>query len=113
MADEIPPPLYSKLNGGILLLPESKRSPRSGRGDLLVLGEYHHEPNGLGRYIVLYYGSLRQAVGQLPAEQFVAKLREVLRHELTHHIESLSGQRELEKQDEAQLARYRRDGVWE
>ena len=39
-------------------------------------------------------------------EALTEQLREVLRHEFTHHIESLAGERGLEIKDEQQIRDY-------
>ncbi|MCL2084760.1 MAG: metallopeptidase family protein [Oscillospiraceae bacterium] len=95
VSDELPRGVFDGLNGGVVLLPDVKR-----HGDapgLYILGEYRVEPYGLGRYIVIYHGSLRAVY---PGRAGVRrKLREVLFHELTHHIESLAGDRTLEYRD--------------
>lgn len=106
IADQIPEPIYEGLNGGIILLPETKPHPKSVGGDLYILGEYHYDPLGFGRYITLYYGSFLRAHGHLPDEQFVQKLRDTLHHELTHHLEHKAGDKSLEIQDAIDLAEY-------
>lgn len=108
LADAIPAALYKSLNGGILLLPQEKLHPRGRAGELYIQGEYHYEPHGMGRYITIYYGSMVKTAGHLPDDLFRERLRQVLYHELTHHIEHISGDRTLEKEDAAFLARYRR-----
>lgn len=108
IADQIPPEIYRQLNGGILLLPESKMHPEAVNGDLYILGQYHYDPQGFGRYITLYYGSFCKAHGNLPDRQFVAKLKDTLNHELIHHLEHLAGDKSLEIQDEIDIAQYRR-----
>ena len=106
-ADALPPGIYDGLNGGIILLPDTKQHPESIDGSLYILGEYHHEPYGLGRYITVYYGSFMRTFGGATLEIQHEKLREVLYHELTHHLEHLAGDRSLDKQDEADLQDYR------
>lgn len=105
IADQLPQAIYRELNGGIILLPETKRHPEG--GDLYILGQYHYEPRGFGRYVTLHYGSLQAAHGQLPREAFIEKLREVLYHELVHHLEHLAGDRSLEIQDVVDMMNYR------
>ncbi|MDD4715113.1 MAG: metallopeptidase family protein [Oscillospiraceae bacterium] len=109
IADALPAPLYRELNGGVLLLPEAKLHPSSGRRLLYVLGEYHQEA-AMGRYIVLYYGSFQQVCGRLPPAQFRLQLHRVLAHELTHHNESLAGLNDLERKDQQFLAEYLETG---
>jgi len=108
IADEVPGEIYKNLNGGIILSSDLKEHPDSAGGGLYTLGEYKFEPTGLGRYIVIYYGSLAAVYGSAGKERLVEKLREVLYHELTHHLEHMAGDRSLERKDEADLSRYRR-----
>lgn len=105
IAAEIPAAIYRELNGGILLLPQAKLHDRSVGGDLYILGEYHVDSR-LGRYIAIYYGSFAQVCGGLPAEQLRGRLRETVKHEFVHHLESMAGERDLERTDERRLAEY-------
>lgn len=107
MADELPAAIYRELNGGIILLPDTRLHPQNVRGDLYMLGQYHYDPRGFGRYITLYYGSLQKLYGRAPREAQIRRMREVLHHELTHHLEHLAGDRSLEVQDEVDMQRYR------
>ena len=108
IADRIPPAIYRGLNGGILLLPDTLLHPKSGDGRLYILGQYHFDPRGFGRYITIHYGSFCRAHGGLTDDAQVKKLEEILRHELTHHLEHLAGDRSLEVQDAKDLAKYQR-----
>ena len=90
------------LNAGIVLTPEIKRSPHG--NDLLIMGEYSR--SNLGRGISIYGGSINSAYGWMSEEQMTEQLREVLRHEFTHHIESLAGEQGLEIKDAEELAQY-------
>ena len=110
LAEELPPEFYEKLNGGILLLPQAKLHPEGRADDLYILGEYHHNFT-MGRYIVIYYGSFEQIYGHLSEEKFKEQLRKTLRHEFTHHIESLAGDRGLEIKDKEKLNEYKRNNV--
>lgn len=105
--DRLPPEISRELNGGISLVPQHKVNPQGRGDDLLILGEYHHDPGGLGRYITLYYGSFERVYGHLPDHLFRDQLRKTLYHELTHHLESLAGDRSLEVEDAKQLAAYK------
>ena len=112
IAEEIPQDFYNELNGGIVLLPETKRHRDDGdnTGELFVLGEYHNDRKGmggLGRYIAIYYGSFIRLYGGSPPENQRERLKQVLTHEFTHHIESLAGERGLEIKDAVQLEQYR------
>jgi hypothetical protein len=110
IAAEIPQDLLRELNGGIILLPEAKMHPKAASGDLFILGEYNVQIPGLGRYVAIYYGSFkrvfRRATAAGDTAALRAELRKTLLHELRHHIESLSGVRDLEIDDERMIAEY-------
>ena len=103
LAEELPPEFYRELNGGILLDPKAKPHPDA--SGLLIMGEYHVHP-ALGRYIIIYYGSFARLYGGLPDSSWEGELRRTLRHEFTHHVESLAGVRDLERRDEDDMDRY-------
>ena len=105
LAEELPAEFYRELNGGILLNPEAKRHPNE--PGLYIMGEYHTH-HALGRYIVIYYGSFARLYGGLPPAHWKRELRHTLRHEFTHHVESLAGARDLERKDEERMERYKR-----
>ena len=111
IAEEIPQDFYRELNGGIVLLPETKRHREGNRvGNLFILGEYHNDRKGMGgmgRYIAIYYGSFMRLYAHFPKASQREELRRVLIHEFTHHIESLAGERGLEIKDAEQLEKYR------
>ena len=101
--NEFPEPLFEGLNGGVLLLEEEKPDPEAGP-DVYVMGEYCWDE--MGRYINIYYGSFVALLSDEPREVWVDELRTTLRHELTHHVEGLAGERSLEHKDSAQLAQF-------
>ena len=101
--NEFPEPLFEGLNGGVLLLEEEKPDPEAGP-DVYVMGEYCWDE--MGRYINIYYGSFAALLGDDPRQVWVDELRTTLRHELTHHVEGLAGERSLEYKDSAQLAQF-------
>ena len=103
--DEIPEIFTKDLNGGVLLLPEAKLHPERRADDLYIMGEYHRNIS-MGRYIVIYYGSFERLYSHLSADQMRERLKKTLLHEFTHHIESLAGERGLEKKDEQTMANY-------
>lgn len=106
VAESLPPAFYEHLNGGIVLQPQASVSPQAVSNDLYTMGMYHYEPFGMGRYITIYYGSFRQVCrGRTIAQQKQA-LREVLLHEFRHHLEGLSGLRDLEVEDEIFMENY-------
>ena len=105
LAEELPQRFYDELNGGILLLPEQRLSEHAKNDDLFVLGEYAN--NGMyGRYITIYYGSFEALYGYLSEEELTVKMRQVLRHEFRHHLESLAGDKSLEREDERNIRKY-------
>jgi len=106
IADEIPGMYFEQLNGGVILLEECKEHPES-QGNLYIMGEYCSRRD-LGRYINIYYGSFMRAYAYVPEEVLRRQLRASLLHELTHHLESLAGERDLVVQDQMELAEYRR-----
>ena len=108
IAEELPHELYKELNGGIILLPQTKLHKKSVDDDLYVMGEYRYERIS-GRYIIVYYGSVDKIYGDISREKLKNKLREVIKHEFVHHLESLAGERFLEIEDEIQIEKYMRD----
>ena len=104
VAAELPEGVFKDLNGGVSLLDESKRSNKDPDGNLYTLGEYRRDQ--MGRYIVIYYGSLIAIYGHSSQKKMRKHLRDVLTHELTHHLESLAGDRSLEIEDEQDMLDY-------
>jgi hypothetical protein len=105
IADALPQAIFAGLNGGYVLTDETMVD----NDGLYILGQYHVEPLGLGRYVTVHYGSICEIYGYLSPRGFRDKLKHVLHHELTHHLESLAGDRSLEVQDAVDRARYLRD----
>ena len=104
LAAGLPEEIFRELNGGVNLLPEAKRNNADADGKLYTLGEYRRDQ--MGRYIVIYYGSLCSVYGGASHKKMRGYLKDVLTHELTHHLESLAGERDLEIEDEIRLDRY-------
>ena len=104
IALELPEEVFRELNGGVSLLRETKRSVADPDGGLYTLGEYRRDQ--MGRYILLYYGSICIVHGGDTREDMRLNLKRVLTHELTHHLESLAGERDLEIRDEVDLDEY-------
>lgn len=105
ITEEFPPEIFNKLNGGIILLPETKKNTKVAQGSLLILGEYYSGGN-MGRYIAIYYGSFVRIFGHLNRELFRRELIKTLKHEFTHHMESLAGEKDLAKKDAEFLAKF-------
>ena len=108
VAAELPEEVFYKLNGGVSLLADSKRSHNDPYGGLYTLGEYRRDQ--MGRYIVIYYGSIRAVYPDATEAQMRKHLKDLLKHELTHHLESMAGERDPEIEDERKLDNYRRGG---
>lgn len=105
IVDDTPQELYRELTGGVILSEGFKLHSGSLPGNpLFVLGEYHHDMTG--RYIVIYFGSFNIVYGYLPDAEFYEKLRHTFAHEMRHHMEQLSGIRDLDRFDEERYRRY-------
>jgi len=108
VAEGLPPEFFKDLNGGIILLPDVRRSREPWATDLYTLGQYTVSYS-MGRYIAIFYGSFQYVFGEnTPKEKMAEELRKTLLHEFTHHLEHLAGERGLEKEDERQMMIYRR-----
>ncbi|NLB28395.1 MAG: hypothetical protein GX819_05560 [Clostridiaceae bacterium] len=105
MVDALPEEIFFELNGGVLLKEESKLHPARRADDLYILGEYYAD-RIFGRYIVIYYGSMRRVFQGASDRSFRSELEQILKHELTHHLENRAGERDLEFEDERQLLHY-------
>jgi len=103
--EEIPEEYFVDLNGGVQLIESSKLHPRSIGSELRIMGEYRRN-GAMGRNIHIYYGSFMDMFGNLPAGCLRERVRETVLHELMHHLESLAGYRDLEVEDEVQMAKY-------
>lgn len=94
----------------MLLLEEAVPDPETGE-DVYIMGEYCVDE--MGRYINIYYGSFAALLFDEPRRVWEDELRTTLRHELTHHVEGLAGERSLEYKDSAQLDAMRRGEDWD
>ena len=102
MVEELPQEILEGLNLGISLL----RDTLFDENGLVILGQYHVEPMGLGRYVTINFGSMVEVYGHLSKNAFRKQLKHVLHHELTHHLEHLAGDRSLEVQDAIDKRKY-------
>jgi hypothetical protein len=108
--EELPGDFINNLNGGVYLLPESKKHPESRKNrPLYTLGEYISR-HDLGKYINIYYGSFMKVYAHVSPGEMRQALKRVLIHEFTHHFEYLAGERGLEIKDAIDMERYRRGG---
>ena len=106
IAETLPQELYEGLNGGVVLLPEIKYHNQAVGNDLYIMGEYYRD-HMMGKYIAIYGGSFQQVYGHATESRMKKELEKTLKHEFTHHIEGLAGDRDLEREDAARLANYR------
>jgi hypothetical protein len=107
----LPPEVLKNLNLGIGVSEQVKRELRARPGlSVYILGEYHVH-RVMGRGIILYYGSFQRAHPQLMENEALLRpeIDRVLRHELTHHLESQAGNRDLELDDARRLAKWNRE----
>ncbi|MGI6688310.1 MAG: hypothetical protein ACOX6Y_08175 [Christensenellales bacterium] len=103
-ASQLPEVIFRQLNLGIGVVEGYKLNPHTGSGvPAYTLGEYRAS-HSMGRGIVLYYGSFMRVYPDLADDQRSRDIiMNVLKHELTHHLESLAGARDLEIADAARL----------
>ena len=109
IAEGFPPALFQELNGGVNLIEEAKPDPEFPPGEMYILGEYCDDL--LGLYVNLYYGSFAALAEKegWDRETWEDELRITLSHELTHHMENLSGLHALHDRDAEELAAWREE----
>ena len=109
IAESFPPALFQDLNGGVNLIEEAKPDPEFPPGEMYILGEYCDDL--LGLYVNLYYGSFAALAEKegWDRETWEDELRITLSHELTHHMENLSGLHALDDRDAEELAAWREE----
>ena len=109
MAEEFPEVLFRDLNGGVNLLEEAKPDPEFPPGEMYILGEYCNDV--LGLYVNLYYGSFAALAEKedWDRDTWEDELWTTLSHELTHHMENLSGLHALDDRDAEELAQWREE----
>ncbi|MCP1102881.1 putative Zn-dependent protease with MMP-like domain [Aequitasia blattaphilus] len=103
--EEIPEEFFRELNGGILLMENEKIHPKSKGDELKIMGEYVRS-HTMGRLIYIYYGSFKAVYRDASYEVLYKEVKHTLLHELTHHLESLAGYRDLEVEDEIGIHNY-------
>lgn len=104
IVDEIPKYVLRELNGGIILLPQSKIHPAAVDKDLYILGEYRIDC--LGKYIAIYYGSITKVYGNKTENKIKQQLKRIVYHEIRHHNEYLAGCNDLAIYDQHQIDTY-------
>ncbi len=108
LAAALPQAVYHRLNLGIGVVARAKKEHRAQTAPVYILGEYRVHPV-MGRGIVLYYGSFQVVYPHLEEPALRQEMDRVLKHELTHHLESLAGSRELEQEDARRLMRWQKE----
>ena len=109
--DKLPDYVHQDLNGGVLIDPAAYLHPARVQDDLYILGTYS-QGGYLGKQIILYYGSFMAAMGNAAPEHIRAQIRDTLRHEFLHHLETRAGARKkgtLIEEDARRLAAYYRN----
>ncbi len=104
----LPDYVYQELNGGVLVDQGVYLHPSRLAEDLYILGTYSSDPI-MGRQIVLYYGSFAATMGHAGDEAVRRQIRETLRHEFRHHLETnagLFGRGTLIEEDHNEMVRY-------
>lgn len=105
--DLLPPYVFDELSGGVLVEERARLSPDSVADDLFILGFYTW--SGLGKQITLYYGSFTAVIGKGDEETYRSQIRDTLRHEFRHHMETRAGEfgkGSLLEEDMRRRARY-------
>ena len=86
----LPDYVHEELNGGVLTDPGEYLHPGRVADDLYILGTYSTDPV-MGKQIVLYYGSFMASMGNTDDRAVRKQIRETLRHEFRHHLETRAG----------------------
>ena len=97
--EEVPEPLLRDLNLGIVVADEVKREG----ANTYVLGQY--SVSRMGRSVVLFYGSFRALYADKPETSWERRIRNTIKHELRHHMESLAGDEQLAREERRERSR--------
>ena len=88
--DILPEYVHDELNGGVLVDSSAYLHPGRVTDDLYILGTYTVDPV-LGKQIVIYYGSFVSTLQNASESVYRDKIRETVRHEFLHHLETKAG----------------------
>ena len=88
--DLLPEYVHEKLDGGVLVDSDVYLHPDRLADDLYILGTYSVDPV-FGRRIILYYGSFTATLGESSEPVYRNRIRETVRHEFLHHMETRAG----------------------
>ena len=104
----LPEYVFEELNGGVIVDERTCQHPDSQRNDLYILGTY--TSGGVpGKQVTLYYGSFMATMPGGATEYIRAQIRETLRHEFLHHLETkagMFGEGSLIEEDRERMIRY-------
>ena len=87
--DLMPQYVFDELSGGVLVEERVRLSPDSVDDDLFLMGLYKWD--GLGKQVTLFYGSFVEVYGASEEAVYRKHIRETLRHEFRHHMETRAG----------------------
>ena len=105
---QLPEYVHEGLNGGVLTDPAAYPHPARLADDLYIMGTYSVDP-GRGKQIVLYYGSFTASLGEAGEKVYREQIRETVRHEFLHHLETragLFGKNTLVEEDRERMMKY-------
>ena len=88
--EALPEYVHEKLNGGVLADSSVYLHPGRVADDLYIFGTYSSDPV-FGKQIVLYYGSFTAVLKDSSESAYREKIRETVRHEFLHHLETRAG----------------------
>ena len=104
----LPPYVQKDLTGGVLIDPSAYLHPARMADDLYILGTYSY--GGIyGKQIILYYGSFRAVMGNAGARAVRRQIRDTVRHEFLHHMETragIFGRGSLVEEDRRRMMKY-------
>lgn len=106
--DLLPDYVFEELNGGVVVNEKVNLHPDRLADDLYIMGTYSTSPI-MGKQIIIFYGSFMKTMPYADEEAIRLKLRDTLRHEFRHHMETRAGffgDGTLIDEDKRDMARY-------
>ena len=104
----LPDYAFDELNGGVVVDERPLLHPARVSDDLYILGTYTSDPV-LGKQVRIYYGSFTATMSTQSDEAVRRQIRETLRHEFQHHLETragMFGKDSLVEEDRRRLSNY-------
>lgn len=104
----LPDYVFEELNGGVVVDEKVNLHPKRLADDLYIMGTYSTSPV-MGKQIVIYYGSFTKTMPYADEEALRLKIRDTLRHEFRHHMETRAGffgKGTLIDEDKQEMDRY-------